>query len=248
MKFNRRKLLETLGAGTVGLALPQVSIGNSTHLMPENLSILFQGDSITDAGRNRGQVSANSNGGIGGGYVRHIATELLGLHPRQNLNIYNRGISGNKVHQLAERWEEDCLQIKPDILSILIGVNDYWHTLSYNYDGDVKTYEDDFRRLIDRTLSTLPSVRIIIGEPFVLYDGTAIDKDQWQMSFPAYQEAARRIAEEFDAAFIGYQGVFEKALTLAGTEYWCPDGVHPSMAGSYLMANSWLEAFYRMIE
>jgi lysophospholipase L1-like esterase len=248
MKYNRRKLLEMMGAGAVGLTLPSFRRSPAYDSMPENLTILFQGDSITDAGRTRGQYYANNNAGMGGGYVKHIATELLGLHPGHNLKIYNRGISGNKVHQLANRWDEDCLQIQPDVLSILIGVNDFWHTVSYNYDGDVQTYEDDYRRLIERTLNALPAVKIIIGEPFVLYDGTAIDKDQWRISFPSYQAVARKIAGEFNAEFIGYQEVFEKALALAGTEYWCPDGVHPSMAGSYLMANAWSEAFYKLTE
>ena len=203
-------------------------------------TILFQGDSITDAGRDRGHYYPNDGSGMGSGYVRLVASTLLGEQPEAGYRIYNRGISGNKVYQLADRWEDDCLQLRPDVLSILIGVNDFWHTLDFNYQGTAETYENDFRALLKRTLNELPNLRLIIAEPFAVAGGSAIN-EKWA-AFKPYQQAARRIATEFNATFIPLQSIFDEALKHAPASYWAPDGVHPSMAGDYLMAQAWLKA------
>ncbi len=184
---------------------------------------------------------------MGQGYVRHIVTHMLGNHPGDGLQIYNRGISGHKVFQLSNRWEEDCMMLKPDVLSILIGVNDFWHTLSGRYDGTAKVYEDDFMALMERTKKGMPEVKLIVGEPFVLHEGTAIETPKWKGHFEAYQAASKRVADQFDAVFIPYQKVFDEALKEAPTSYWCPDGVHPSMAGNFLMSQAWLKAFGKVM-
>lgn len=202
--------------------------------------VLFQGDSITDAGRDRDATAPNSARGLGPGYAFLAASRLLRDHPGADIQCYNRGISGNKVFQLADRWEEDCLALEPDVLSILIGVNDYWHTLSGNYDGTVQTYETDFRALLERTLESLPEVELIIGEPYALTAGSAVD-ESWYPPFSDYQATARAIADGFDAAFVPYQSVFEEASSgSVSADYWSGDGVHPSTAGSALMAEAWL--------
>lgn len=207
-------------------------------------TILFQGDSITDSGRDRSNYYANAGPGMGSGYVRHAVTQLLGTNPNLGYRFYNRGISGNKVHQLADRWEDDCLNLGPNVLSVLIGVNDFWHTLGGNYDGTVAVYESDYRQLLDRTLEALPDVALIIGEPFAVEGGSAID-GRWE-AFHPYRDAARRIADEYAAVFVPYHGAFTAALEQAPADYWCPDGVHPSMAGCYLMAEAWLAGFYEL--
>jgi lysophospholipase L1-like esterase len=206
-----------------------------------SFTILFQGDSITDAGRDRGNYYANSGDGMGNGYVHHIATHLLGTMPQRNLRCYNRGISGNKVFQLAERWDDDCLQLSPGVLSILIGVNDYWHTLGGGYAGTVQTYETDFRKLMERTKKELPMTRLIICEPFAVAGGTAIN-EKWK-DFEGYRAVSKQIAHDFGAAFVPFQAVFDEALKQAPASYWCPDGVHPSLAGAWLMKEAWLRAF-----
>jgi lysophospholipase L1-like esterase len=202
--------------------------------------ILFQGDSITDAGRKRDQNDANSPGALGNGYAYLAAAALLREFPGKNLKIYNKGISGNKVYQLAERWDADCLQIKPDVLSILIGVNDFWHTLTGNYKGTITTYRDDFTALLDRTKQQLPDVQLIIGEPFAVNGVKAVD-DKWFPAFNEYRVAAREIATKFDAAFIPYQAIYDKAQQSAPGSYWTGDGVHPAIPGASLMAASWME-------
>lgn len=245
-KSTRRKFIKASGLGIAASGLASIPMAasadpiNSKNL-PEDLTILFQGDSITDAGRDRSRYYANEPNGMGRGYVFQTVARIKGELPDNKWRIYNRGISGNKVFQLANRWEDDCLQIKPDVLSILIGVNDFWHSLR-DYDGTVETYETDLRKLLDRTKAALPEVKLIIGEPFAVKGGTAIS-DRWFSDFPAYQKVAAKIARDYGAAFIPYQKVFDKALKKAPASYWCPDGVHPSMAGAFLMKDALIEAF-----
>ncbi|MEM6316384.1 MAG: SGNH/GDSL hydrolase family protein [Bacteroidota bacterium] len=246
--MKRRNFLGQSALSVAGLSTILKAAGanctTNTITLKENATILFQGDSITDAGRNRGRYYANDGGGMGSGYVRQTVTTLMGKHPQKGLRCYNRGISGHKVFQLANRWEDDCLQLQPDVLSILIGVNDFWHTLSHNYKGTVEVYEKDFRTLLDRTKKSLPDVQLIIAEPFVLR-GTAIVEEKWYPAFSAYQKVAQSIAKDHDATFIPLQSIFDKALEMAPVSYWCPDGVHPSMAGAYLMAEAWLSALQK---
>jgi lysophospholipase L1-like esterase len=172
--------------------------------------------------------------------------QLLGQTPENHWECYNRGVSGHKVFQLADRWQVDCLALKPDVLSILIGVNDFWHTLSHGYDGTVETYEQDYRALLDRTRVALPDVILIIGEPFAVTGGTALS-ESWYPAYAAYRGAAKRIAEDYGATWISYQSIFDEALMRAPVEHWCPDGVHPAPAGNYLMAQAWLDAFHTAV-
>lgn len=204
--------------------------------------VLFQGDSITDAGRSRDDSTANSFRALGSGYAMLASAALLEKYAAQDLKIYNKGISGNKVFQLAERWDKDCLELKPDVLSILIGVNDIWHKLSGNYDGTVDIYRKDYIALLERTRKALPNVKLIICEPFAVKNVKAVD-DKWYPEFYDYQKAAREIAEQFGAVFIPFQRVYDEARKRAPGPYWTGDGVHASFAGAQLMANAWLEAF-----
>jgi lysophospholipase L1-like esterase len=203
--------------------------------------VLFQGDSITDAGRKKEDSGYNNAGILGSGYAMIAGSELLYRFADKNLKVYNRGISGNKVYQLAERWDKDCLSLNPQIISILIGVNDFWHTLTSGYKGTIKTYNDDLRALLDRTKEKLPDVQLIIGEPFAVAGTKAVD-EKWYPAFNDYRKAAREIAESYNAVFIPYQSIFDKAQKSAPGVYWTGDGVHPTLAGAHLMAHGWLEA------
>ncbi len=210
-------------------------------------TILFQGDSITDAGRDRSAYYPNQPKGLGSGYAFLAAGRLMADYPEEDFRIYNRGISGNKVFQLANRWEDDCLQLAPDVLSVLIGVNDYWHAFNGRYDGTVKTYEKDLRTLLKRTKEALPQVKLIIGEPFAVKGGRAI-QEGWYPKFDAFRVVAKSMAAEFEAGFIPYQSVFEKALEKGSVDYWCPDGVHPSLAGAQLMADHWIKVYNEVVK
>lgn len=249
--LTRRSFLQTSGAalGAAGLlrsatdsqAAATVRKPVSAKLrITKNQVILFQGDSITDAGRSREKASvANDQSALGSGYAAMAAMGLLLDRPDYGLRIFNRGISGNKVFQLAERWEPDALNLNPGIISILIGVNDYWHTLSGGYKGTTETYEKDYRELVERTLTTLPTVSLVICEPFVLRCGAVNDK--WFPEFDKYRTIARKISEEYRARFVPFQLMFDRALKYAPAEYWAKDGVHPTAAGSALMAHTWLD-------
>ena len=243
--MDRRNLIKSLALSTGALSLNSFSMPSESVLKWQGKRILFQGDSITDFGRNREISGPNHSSALGGGYALQVAGQLLRKEPHFELEIYNRGISGNKVFQLSERWEEDALNLTPDLLSILIGVNDYWHSRNQDYDGTVGIYENDFRQLLNTTFDKLPNASIIIGEPFIVRGGTAISED-WYPEFKLYQEVAFKLAKEFNTGFIPYQAYFDKALEEAPVSYWCPDGVHPSIAGTVLMAEAWLETFKRM--
>jgi lysophospholipase L1-like esterase len=203
--------------------------------------ILFQGDSITDAGREKTKQLSNSQGSFGGGYAFLAGAQLLNEYASKELLIYNRGISGNKVYQLADRWQKDCFDLKPRIISILIGVNDFWHSLDGKYDGTVERYEQDFRQLLLLTSKMLPELKLVIGEPFAVLGCSAVT-EKWYPAFDAYRAAAQKLSEEFDTVFIPYQSIFDQAQKHAPGKYWTGDGVHPTMAGSALMAQAWLKA------
>jgi lysophospholipase L1-like esterase len=203
--------------------------------------ILFQGDSITDAGRDKKQQLPNHARSFGAGYAYLLAAGLLYDLAEKNLTIYNRGISGNKVYQLSDRWQVDCLDLYPNVLSILIGVNDYWHMRNGRYDGTPEVYEKDYRDLLNRTRSELPDIKLVICEPFILTGTSAVD-DSWIEPFKSYQDIAATMADEFDATWVPFQQAFNQALEIAPAVYWASDGVHPSMAGSRLMAETWLRA------
>ncbi len=245
----RRKFLQQAALGTGALITIPAALSPGIwkkiyqkFKSEDDFVILFQGDSITDAHRERKYTDPNFSYGLGSGYVNYIATSMLGIEPNLNLKIYNRGISGNKVYQLADRWKQDCLDLKPHVLSILIGVNDYWHMYNGKYDGTVEKYENDYRGLLDRTLKELPKIELVICEPFAVKGGTAIKQD-WFPAFDGYREVSKRIADEFDAIYVPFQAVFDEALESAPASYWCPDGVHPAPAGNYLMGQAWLNAY-----
>jgi lysophospholipase L1-like esterase len=241
--FIRKAAVGSLMAASMPeiVAAAMVPAKKSKIVLAQGNTILFQGDSITDAGRSRDNDSVNDPGALGSGYSMLATASLLEKYPGLGLKIYNRGISGNKVYQLAERWENDCLNIKPDVLSILIGVNDLWHKLSGHYSGTVEVYKNDYIALLERTTKALPGIKLVICEPFAVNGVKAVD-EKWYPEFYGYQQAAREISEKFGAIFVPFQKVFDEAQKKAPGSYWTPDGVHPSLAGAELMAKAWLEA------
>ncbi|MEP7320951.1 MAG: SGNH/GDSL hydrolase family protein [Saprospiraceae bacterium] len=239
--MDKRTFLKTGVLGTLA-----TSLSGFDYIKEDNTTILFQGDSITDSGRDKAQYYANNAAGLGTGYVHMAGASILEQYPDRHLRIYNRGVSGHKVFQLAARWDDDALQLKPDVLSLLIGVNDFWHTLNGGYNGTVIVYENDLRALLKRTKEALPQVKIIMGEPFVVKGGTAVGDSKWVSDFPDYQAACRKVAKEFNSQWVPYQSLFDGVLSKGGAAYWCPDGVHPSLAGARLMANAWIKAYQQI--
>lgn len=242
--FSRRTFFHTSAAvaTTAGASqfLTESALAQETKIK-SGTTILFQGDSITDCGRNRKQESANVGRAFGTGYPLLIASKLLADHPKAKLTTYNRGISGHKVPDLDKRWDKDCIDLKPDILSILIGVNDIWHKLNGNYDGTVEVYETGLHALLERTRKALPETKIVICEPFALRCGAV--NDNWYPEMDQRRAACKRVAEKMHCTWIPFQTMFDDATNdETPANYWAGDGVHPSMAGHALMAKAWLDA------
>ena len=215
-------------------------------------TILFQGDSITDAGRDRKTADlANDKKALGNGYAWLAAAGLLMQYgaaasagepasegKKAGLRVFNRGISGHKVVQLDKRWQRDCVDLKPNLLSILIGVNDIWHTKNGKFHSTPTIYERDYDALLERTRNELPETRLVVCEPFVLRCGAI--NESWFPEFDEYRAAARRLSDKHGATFVAFQTMFDKAAKLAPPEHWARDGVHPSEAGKAIMAHEWL--------
>jgi len=206
--------------------------------------ILFQGDSITDALRSR-----ESDLYPGNGYPTLIKARL-GYDCPGEYEFLNRGISGNRIVDLYARIKIDLINLKPDVLSILIGVNDVWHEMSRENGVSAEKFELIYDMLLAEVKDALPDVRILILEPFVLH-GTATEAieekpqrwDYFRDETPLRAAAAKRVAEKHGADFIPLQARFDEACKLAPAEYWLWDGVHPTQMGHELIVRAWMEAF-----
>jgi lysophospholipase L1-like esterase len=210
----------------------------------EGATVLIQGDSITDAGRSRqNEGLPNDKDALGKGYASLIAYHLLTAHKDKNLKIYNRGISGNKVPDLEARWQKDCIDLKPDVLSIMIGVNDYWHTVAFGskYKGTVESYGEGIKALLGRTRDALPMVQLVICEPFVVRAADGSTRPDWFPEFDERRAKAKEAAESVGAVWVPFQQMFDDAVA-AGTpnKHWSGDDIHVSPNGAALMAMRWL--------
>lgn len=236
--LNRREFLLTSAALAAAAQTPAQTPAQARPA--KGTVVLFQGDSITDCGRNRESADPNSAGALGTGYPLLVSSAVLAAHPTRELKFYNRGISGNKVPDLQQRWTPDAINLKPDVLSILIGVNDFWHKLDHGYNGTVQDYEQQYAALLQTTRDALPHVRLIVLEPFVLRTG-AVDA-RWFPEFDQRRAAAARVAARAHAAFIPLQTIFNQRTRTAPPEYWAADGVHPTPAGHAVIAEQWRRA------
>lgn len=205
-----------------------------------NSVILFQGDSITDTQRQRENPQPNHSHALGNGYVNHISSALLQTYPAHNLQIYNRGISGNRVVDLYARWRIDAIHLQPTIISILIGVNDTWHRFRGDNGVEVDRYAQVYRMLLEYTQSQLPGVQFVLCEPFVLPCGVV--EPSWEEEITQRQAIVKQLAQEFNATFVAFQSAFDRVGNAPAPSYWLADGVHPTPAGHKLMAETWLKA------
>jgi len=198
--------------------------------------VVFQGDSITADGRDPASVLANDPAALGAGYPLLIASQLLAGSDAGAWRCFNRAVGGDKVPDLAARWTTDTLALEPDLISVLIGVNDYWHK-QRGYTGTVADYEQGYGALLQATRQALPRARLVVLEPFVLRCGVV--KRDWFPEFDQRRAAAARVAERANATFVALQSAFDTGAARTGPEHWAPDGVHPSPAGHALIAERW---------
>lgn len=198
---------------------------------------LFQGDSITDCGRG----NYENPHAMGSGYPRLLEAELTA--ESDACEVMNCGISGNRVSDLLARWKKDCLNLEPDVLTILIGVNDVWHELGNRNGVSTPLFEQVYRLLLKETVAVLPNVRIILMGAYVNH-GTATDPewDTFYNEVKARRDVTRKLAEEFGTQFVDLQQVFDEAEKTFPASHWTGDGVHPTAAGHWLIAKAWKEA------
>ena len=240
---DRRNFLRNMAMiGATAIFTPEVMNANSRQLIfekKEGMTFLFQGDSITDGGRGRNE---DWNHVMGQDYAFLISSRLWYEFPNKHFHFLNRGVSGNSVRDLDARWQNDTIELKPDVLSILVGVNDIDYFLKGDKSFTTLSYENSYRSLLEKAKASLPDVKLIICEPFILNVGRI--KDRWQEyseEIKKRQAIAKQLAMEFNAVFIPFQKVFNDALSKAPAEYWIWDGIHPMPAGHELMAREWIK-------
>lgn len=205
-----------------------------TMLMIEpGFRILFTGDSITDCGRDRSNPRF-----LGNGYSMFISSLLGAKMPEFEFEMFNTGISGNRVADLKARWQKDCIELKPDVVSILIGVNDTWRRFDSNSPTSADAFASDYKFIIEKTLESLPGVQIVLLEPFLL--PVPEDRRLWRADLDPKIHAVRNLAAEYSDVFVPLDGIFASAACRRNNAYWLPDGVHPSPYGHALIAEQWI--------
>ncbi len=206
---------------------------------------LFQGDSITDGNRGRND---DPNHILGHGYVFSIASAAGAAFPQRQLQFYNRGISGNKITDLEQRWQQDTLQLQPDVLSILVGINDAESVMKQQGIVSVEQYQSVYERLLTKTKTQVPGCLLVLCEPFILPVGRVkADWKRWEDDLHARQAVVQRLAKKFDAVFIPLQKAFTDACERASPDYWIWDGIHPTYSGHDLVKKAWLSGVAKVL-
>ena len=199
------------------------------------MKIIFQGDSITDAGRDHNNIH-----NLGNGYPKYTAELIKNRHPDTEFEFVNLGVGGNRAENLRDRWQKDCIDIQPDVVSILIGVNDTWHFSSPDQEWMPHEYFEECYRYILKETREKTNAKIIMIEQFLL---STPEKDYFHVDLDAKIQITRKLAREFADVFIPMDGLF--ASHCVGTEptKWAADGVHPTEAGARLIAGYYADAF-----
>ena len=200
--------------------------------------ILFQGDSITDCGRSRDNDLYK-----GCGYASYVTADLNYNFPGE-YETFNRAVSGNRIVDLYARIRVDLLNLKPDVLSIHIGINDVWHDVEFNNGVGADKFEKIYDMLLSEVREELPNVKIILLGAFVT-KGSATE-EHWDVFVPEVQkriEITKRLAEKYGCAFVDVQAKFDEAIARHPEPFWTREGVHPTEAGHEIMKRAWFEGF-----
>lgn len=230
--FKRTSLAMALLVLSSGCATNQRSAKDPMPAFSDGAIILFQGDSITDGNRGRNK---DPNHILGHGYQAEISARFGADLAERHLTFMNRGVSGNTVSALALRWQTDTIDLKPDILSILIGVNDLGSGVS------AEQYEQRYDQLLADTTNALPNVHFVLGEPFGLpVGGKKADWEDYRKQLLVRIAIVNKLGEKYHAPVVHYQKMFEAATNRMPADYWIWDGVHPTYSGHQLMADEWV--------
>jgi acyl-CoA thioesterase-1 len=173
------------------------------------------------------------------GYVMLASAWFSATCPEKNVRFINRGISGNRVKDLRNRWQKDCLDLKPNIVSIMIGINDMWRRYDDNDPTSTESFETDYRQILLQTQSVLDP-QIILLEPFLLH--VKEEQLKWREDLNPKIEVVRKLSREFKTLLIPLDSIFAIAAQRKEPTFWSQDGVHPTLAGHALIAQSWLKA------
>lgn len=225
--------------GAVGTAHQAAAEKVAFPLFKENARILFQGDSITDGNRGRNQ---DPNHILGHGYCFIIAAQFGARYPERKLTFLNRGISGNNVTNLESRWQNDTLDLKPDVLSILIGINDSGQNVPLD------RYEQTYDKLLTDARAANPNIRFVLCEPFYLPAGGHKEGDAKDQDVRLRQAIVAKLAAKHQAALVKLQQVFDDACKRAPATYWVWDAVHPTYSGHQLVADEWIRTVGRFYQ
>lgn len=196
------------------------------------------GDSITDCGR-RGIEAP-----LGNGYVRIFRDLLMGTCPDLDARIVNKGVGGNTVPDLRNRFDDDVLPWKPEWMSILVGINDVHQAvndLANDGKGTPDAFEKEYRALLSRIKETL-ECRVILMEPFYLSTAPGDWRGLVLKQLEAYRAAVRGLSDEFDAIFIPLHEVFQRHLSYRQADTFCMEPVHPNATGHVIIARELYEA------
>lgn len=211
------------------------------------MKILFQGDSITDAGRSRTVEEANR--GLGDGYVNLIASELTGKAPGR-YEIFNRGVGGNRIGEMYGRWIEDAVRPQYDMLSILCGINDVGFEQRLHRGGSPERFAWTYDRMLTEVCDSHPDAKLVLIAPFIFrfphqdsIGGTDIydDWDVWSGEIRRCGEVARKMANQYHALYIPMFDVFLDAAARLDPQLFSVDCIHLRPAGNYLLARTWID-------
>ncbi len=201
-------------------------------------TILFQGDSITDARRSR-----DDDLYLGHGYATLVRGEI-GLDYPNQYNFLNRGVSGDRIVDLYARIKYDLINLKPDVLSILIGINDVWHEINFQNGVEAEKFFKIYDMLIEEIKEALPDIKIMLLEPFVLKaKATEAAWDTFKSETEKRAEKVRELSEKHNLVFVPLQEKFDEAAKKAPNDYWLYDGVHPTSCGHEIIKREWVKAF-----
>lgn len=204
------------------------------------MRILFQGDSITDCHRKRDDLTD-----LGEGYVVYTVEALKSKYKSTDFEFINRGISGNRTAELLARIDEDLVAIQPDIVTILLGINDTWHKYMIGLDTPIEVFESNYEKILE-IIKEKTNAKIIMLEPFLLYN---MGKDNMRADLNEKIDCVRRLALKYADAFLPLDADFV-AATVSGTinTELSPDGVHPGEAGKKLIAEKLVPIISRFID
>lgn len=203
-------------------------------LLKNGMTILFQGDSITDCGRREDPA------GMGNGYPLFVSDTCRALCRDMELRFVNRGVSGNRCRDLLERYQQDILEVRPDFLSILVGINDTWRRFDSGDPCPIERFEQEYRTLLQQVRQQLPDCKILLLQPFLLH--TLPEQWAWREDLDAKATCVARLARGYHTLYLPLQGMFDQ-LVAGGIDpaLLSQDGVHPTALGHRYIAMEYLK-------